>query len=53
MIISTLRQKSKRKKEKCNAKNSLFRMISKRARETSQLSPYMLDKWLLRVAACV
>ena len=33
-------KKSKKKKERrCNAKNSLFRIISKRARETSQLSP--------------
>ena len=53
MIISTLLQKSKKKKKKCNAKKFTFRIISKRARETSQLSPLMLDKWLLRVAACV
>ena len=45
--------KKKKRERKCNAKKSLFRIISKRARETSQLSPQMLDKWLLRVAACV
>ena len=59
MIISTLRQKVKKKKKEKKEKvlnkkyHFFFRIISKRARETSQLSPKMLDKWSLRVAACV
>ena len=52
MIISTLRQKVKKERKECNAK-ILFSNFSKQARETSQLSPWMLDKWLLRVASCV